>query len=110
VLKADGPARRSRLALFRLSAGTLKLGLGLLGIPSLERMEGGERGGEEFRLRLLGLQAGIMPNPCSRVLHGPATVGLMLKIRSGSRMARRHRLDSSPQNLDVRRHLRQHVQ
>jgi len=31
-------ARRSRLALCRLSADTLKLGLGLLGIPSLERM------------------------------------------------------------------------
>ena len=38
VLKAAGPARRSRLALCRLSADTLKLGLGLLGIPSLERM------------------------------------------------------------------------
>jgi len=38
VLKADGPAR---LALCRLSADTLKLGLGLLGIPSLERMGGG---------------------------------------------------------------------
>ena len=38
VLKADGPARRSRLALCGLSADTLKLGLGLLGIPSLERM------------------------------------------------------------------------
>ena len=33
--KAAGPAR---LALCRLSADTLKLGLGLLGIPSLERM------------------------------------------------------------------------
>jgi len=33
-----GPARCSRLALCRLSADTLKLGLGLLGIPSLERM------------------------------------------------------------------------
>jgi arginyl-tRNA synthetase len=32
------PAGRSRLALCRLSADTLKLGLGLLGIPSLERM------------------------------------------------------------------------
>ncbi len=42
VLKADGPARRSRLALCRLSADTLKLGLGLLGIPSLERMGGGD--------------------------------------------------------------------
>ena len=39
-LKADGPARRSRLALCRLSADTLKLGLRLLGIPSLERMGG----------------------------------------------------------------------
>ena len=35
VLKASGPAR---LALCRLSADTLKLGLGLLGIPSLERI------------------------------------------------------------------------
>ena len=33
--RADSPARRSRL-----SADTLKLGLGLLGIPSLERMVG----------------------------------------------------------------------
>ena len=41
VLKDDGPARRSRLALCRLSADTLKLRLGLLGIPSLERMGGG---------------------------------------------------------------------
>ena len=41
--KAAGPARRSRLALCRLSADTLKLGLGLLGIPSLERMGGGEK-------------------------------------------------------------------
>ncbi len=38
VLKADEPARRSRLALCRLTADTLKLGLGLLGIPTLERM------------------------------------------------------------------------
>ena len=38
VLKPAGP---SRLALYRLSADTLKLGLGLLGIPSLERMGGG---------------------------------------------------------------------
>ena len=35
---AAGPARRSRLALCRPSAVTLKLGLGLLGIASLERM------------------------------------------------------------------------
>ena len=34
--KAYGPARRTRLALCRLNADTLKLGL--LGIPSLERM------------------------------------------------------------------------
>jgi len=33
-----GPARLFRLALCRLRADTLKLGLGLLGIPSLERM------------------------------------------------------------------------
>ncbi len=38
VLKAEEPARSSRLALCRLSAGTLRLGLGLLGIPTLERM------------------------------------------------------------------------
>ncbi len=38
VLKAEEPARSSRLALCRLTADTLKLGLGLLGIPSLERM------------------------------------------------------------------------
>ena len=38
VLKAEEPARRSRLALCRLTAETLKLGLGLLGIPTLERM------------------------------------------------------------------------
>ena len=38
VLKAEEPARSSRLALCRLTADTLKLGLGLLGIPTLERM------------------------------------------------------------------------
>ncbi len=38
VLRADEPARGSRLALCRLSAETLKQGLGLLGIPTLERM------------------------------------------------------------------------
>ena len=38
VPKAAGPARPSRLALCHPSADTLKLGLGLLGIPSLERM------------------------------------------------------------------------
>ena len=38
VLKAGEPARGSRLALCRLSADTLRLGLGLLGIPVLERM------------------------------------------------------------------------
>jgi arginyl-tRNA synthetase len=38
VLKAEEPARSSRLALCRLTAATLKLGLGLLGIPTLERM------------------------------------------------------------------------
>jgi arginyl-tRNA synthetase len=38
VLKATDPARSSRLALCRLTADTLKLGLGLLGIPTLERM------------------------------------------------------------------------
>ena len=38
VLKAEEPARGSRLALCRLTAETLRLGLGLLGIPTLERM------------------------------------------------------------------------
>ncbi|SBO43879.1 arginine--tRNA ligase [Cyanobium sp. NIES-981] len=38
VLKADPEARLSRLALCRLTADTLRLGLGLLGIPTLERM------------------------------------------------------------------------
>ena len=38
VLKAPQEARNSRLALCRLTADTLKLGLGLLGIPTLERM------------------------------------------------------------------------
>jgi arginyl-tRNA synthetase len=38
VLKAEEPARGSRLALCRLTADTLRLGLGLLGIPALERM------------------------------------------------------------------------
>ena len=38
VLKSEGAVRQSRLALCRLTADTLKLGLGLLGIPTLERM------------------------------------------------------------------------
>jgi arginyl-tRNA synthetase len=38
VLKAEEPARSSRLALCRLTTETLSLGLGLLGIPTLERM------------------------------------------------------------------------
>jgi arginyl-tRNA synthetase len=38
VLKAEGAERGSRLALCRLCADTLKLGLGLLGIPTLSRM------------------------------------------------------------------------
>jgi arginyl-tRNA synthetase len=38
VLKAPPQARGSRLALCRFTADTLKLGLGLLGIPTLERM------------------------------------------------------------------------
>jgi len=38
VLKAPAEARASRLALCRLTADTLKLGLTLLGIPTLERM------------------------------------------------------------------------
>jgi arginyl-tRNA synthetase len=38
VLKAEGKSRSSRLALCRLTADTLKAGLGLLGIATLERM------------------------------------------------------------------------
>ena len=38
VLKAEEPYRSSRLALCRLTTDTLSLGLGLLGIPTLERM------------------------------------------------------------------------
>ena len=38
VLKAEEPSRGSRLALCRLTADTLKTGLELLGIPTLERM------------------------------------------------------------------------
>jgi len=38
VLKAPPAGRQSRLALCRLTADTLKLGLGLLGISTLERM------------------------------------------------------------------------
>jgi hypothetical protein len=45
VLKTAGPARRSRLALCRLRADTLKLELGLLGIPSLERLDAWGVGG-----------------------------------------------------------------
>ena len=37
-IKAEPAARASRLALCRLTADTLRLGLGLLGIPTLERM------------------------------------------------------------------------
>jgi len=38
VLKAEGATLSSRLALCRLTADTLKCGLGLLGIATLERM------------------------------------------------------------------------
>ncbi len=38
VLKATEPSRTSRLALCSLTADTLKLGMNLLGIPTLERM------------------------------------------------------------------------
>jgi len=38
VLKTDEPYRSSRLALCRIAADTLKLGMNLLGIPTLERM------------------------------------------------------------------------
>ncbi len=38
VLQAEAPLRTSRLALSDLTARTLKLGLSLLGIPTLERM------------------------------------------------------------------------
>ncbi len=38
VLRAENPSKKSRLALCRLTANTLKLGMNLLGIPTLERM------------------------------------------------------------------------
>ena len=38
ILKANEPSRSCRLALCRLTANTLKLGMSLLGIPTLERM------------------------------------------------------------------------
>ncbi len=38
ILKAGEPAKTSRLALCSITAGTLKLGMNLLGIPTLERM------------------------------------------------------------------------
>ncbi len=38
ILKASEPARTSRLALCSITADTLKLGMSLLGIPTLERM------------------------------------------------------------------------
>jgi arginyl-tRNA synthetase len=38
VLKSEGDALASRLALCRLTADTMRCGLGLLGIPTLERM------------------------------------------------------------------------
>jgi arginyl-tRNA synthetase len=38
VLKAEPEALSSRLALCRLTADTLRLGLGLLGISTLDRM------------------------------------------------------------------------
>ncbi len=38
ILKTDEPYRKSRLALCRLTADTLKTGMTLLGIPTLERM------------------------------------------------------------------------
>ncbi len=38
VLKANEPSRTSRLALCSITAETLKLGMNLLGIPTLERM------------------------------------------------------------------------
>jgi len=36
--------------------------------------------GEQFSLRLLGHLAGILPNPCSWVLHGLAIVGLTFEL------------------------------
>jgi len=38
ILKASEPSRTSRLALCSITANTLKLGMNLLGIPTLERM------------------------------------------------------------------------
>ncbi len=60
VPKTAGPARRSCLALCRLSAVTLKLSLGLLGIPSLEWMGGGVGLGK-FRLPFFRAEAKNQP-------------------------------------------------
>ncbi len=38
ILRADEPCRQQRLALARLTAQTIRKGLGLLGIPTLDRM------------------------------------------------------------------------
>ena len=38
ILNSESPYRDSRLSLCKLTADTLKLGLHLLGIPTLERM------------------------------------------------------------------------
>ena len=38
ILKASEPSRASRLVLCSITADTLKLGMSLLGIPTLERM------------------------------------------------------------------------
>ena len=61
--KTDGSAPRSRLAPCRPSAGTIKLGLGLLGIPSLERM--GAAG-------CVGVGGGISPAGPPRQTPSPA--------------------------------------
>ena len=81
VPKADASAHRSRLALCRLSADTLKLG----GAGAAGDSELGANVRvvvEEFRLRLLGPQARILPNQCSWVLQGLPTVGPTLPLSS----------------------------
>ena len=68
VPKADGPARRSRLALCRLSADSLKLGLGLLGIPGLERMGGWGAWGLGWDLASEPAASNPLACPCSMSL------------------------------------------
>jgi hypothetical protein len=61
------------------------------------------RGGlGEFRQRLLGYQVGILPNPCSRVLHGLPTEGLTPRSEAGRKPVIKSNHCFRPLRLDVR--------